>query len=144
MKNWDSSDELGIEACPIQADFEDMKEVCNRLKIPSIQVNFVKDYWNDVFEPFIESYKTGVLTPNPDVFCNRFIKFHKFREFALNNLNADFIATGHYARLDFSHQFISSENTPKLLCGKDICKDQSYFLSMTPVSLYLSLFSYET
>jgi len=102
-----------------------------RLKIPSYDVEFVREYWIDVFEPFIEAYKTGVLTPNPDVYCNRHIKFHKFRNYALDTLGVDRFATGHYVRIEDT-----TEGKVRLLRGIDSDKDQSYFLSMTPVSSY--------
>jgi tRNA U34 2-thiouridine synthase MnmA/TrmU len=151
MKNWDSSDEQGSTACTYSKDLEDMQAVCARLNIPALEVNFIKDYWNDVFEPFIDAYQTGVITPNPDVGCNRAIKFAKLRHHAFDVLGADYMATGHYARLGFKRhdsiivptfgksalleqkeQMLSLlNNHPTLLRGVDPVKDQSYFLSMT-------------
>jgi tRNA U34 2-thiouridine synthase MnmA/TrmU len=96
------------------------------------QVDFCKEYWNDVFEPFLDDYRSGEVTPNPDVYCNRHVKFNHLRSFALGRLNADYLATGHYARLRPSNL---SEQNPRLLRGLDSTKDQSYFLSMTKVFL---------
>ena len=131
MKNWDSSDEEGREVCSISKDREDMKQVCERLKIPSLEVDFIKEYWNQVFIPFIESYKTGVETPNPDVACNRHVKFNCFVKYVRETLNIDTIATGHYARL----QTINNNNNESIITlktAKDNTKDQSYFLCRTP------------
>ena len=78
MRNWDSSDEAGTETCQIEKDREDMLSVCDHIGIKSHIVDFSKDYWNDVFVPFIEAYETGLITPNPDVYCNRHIKYDRF------------------------------------------------------------------
>lgn len=129
MRNWDSQDEAGNETCPINEDLKDMQEVCRRLDIPSFEVEFVRDYWIDVFEPFIAAYQSGVLTPNPDIMCNRFIKFNKFRDYVFKKFDVDYFATGHYVRL-----IDSNSEIPELKCGIDDNKDQSYFLCMTPVS----------
>lgn len=131
MRNWARDDELGQQPCPIDRDRDDMLAVCNRLNIPSKEVEFIKDYWIDVFEPFLEAYESGTLTPNPDVLCNRYIKFNKFREHVFDNLKADYMVTGHYSRI--LHDDLNA--CPRLLCGLDETKDQSYFLSMTPVIL---------
>ena len=135
MKNWDTDDEEGRETCPLDQDRNDMLEVCDRLQIPSTEVEFVKEYWNDVFIPFLKSYESGIETPNPDVRCNRFIKFDKFREYAFNKLKVDYIATGHYVRTRLNNE----TNKVELLTGIDHLKDQSYFLSMTQVSEFLKL-----
>lgn len=125
MKNWDNADESDSHTtCTVDRDRKDMQEICARLDIPVKEVNFVKEYWNDVFSPMLDSYKTGLQTPNPDVVCNRTIKFHHFREFVFDQLDVDVMATGHYARC-------VNGNNPLLLRGKDSLKDQSYFLSMT-------------
>lgn len=116
-----------------------MREVCRRLDIPAYDVDFVKEYWNEVFVPFIEAYQSGRETPNPDVLCNRHIKFKYFNEYARRQFHADFIATGHYAQLQ--HPTANDESLrdgvppalPKLLRAADPSKDQSYFLCMTPV-----------
>ena len=127
MKNWDSSDEVGQEVCSISRDREDMRQVCKRLNIPSLEVDFIKEYWNQVFIPFIESYKTGIETPNPDVACNRHVKFNCFVKYCRDTLHIDTIATGHYARLESN-----SKETILLKTAKDKTKDQSYFLCRTP------------
>lgn len=128
MKNWDSSDEVGKEVCSISRDREDMRQVCERLNIPSLEVDFIKEYWNQVFVPFIESYKTGVETPNPDVACNRHVKFNCFIKYCRDILHIDTIATGHYARLELDN----NNDTILLKTAKDKTKDQSYFLCRTP------------
>ena len=109
-------------------DLEDAKEVCRQLGVHCLEVNFVKEYWNSVFVPFVEDFQSNVRTPNPDVSCNSQIKFHKFREHVLDRLKFDRMATGHYVRLR------SVGQPPQLLRGIDFSKDQSYFLSTTAVS----------
>ena len=104
-------------------EYEDVQSVCNELSIPCHQVNFVKDYWNDVFLPTLQGYEEGT-TPNPDVLCNRHIKFDLFLQHAKKTFQADYVATGHYARVGSC-----SSNKPRLLSGIDTDKDQSYFLS---------------
>ena len=115
MKNWEEQDENGI--CRSTRDYEDVVKVCEQLDIPYYSVNFVKEYQEHVFTHFIAELKAG-HTPNPDILCNREIKFKAFLEKALS-LGADFLATGHYCRLSPSAQ---------LLKGLDPSKDQSYFL----------------
>lgn len=133
MRNWDSSDELGLAACPTIKDREDMQEVCKKLGIPAVEVDFVKEYWNEVFQPFLDTYKTGTRTPNPDVLCNRMVKFGCFREHVSKSLGIPLIATGHYARLapPTEQDHIRQSQFPRLLVGHDKLKDQSYFLSLT-------------
>ncbi|XP_043466671.1 mitochondrial tRNA-specific 2-thiouridylase 1 isoform X1 [Leptopilina heterotoma] len=131
MQNWDIKDETG--ECIADKDFADADLVCKKLKIPLIRIDFVKEYWNDVFSYLVESYQNGV-TPNPDIQCNKKIKFNKFYFFARNELKADAIATGHYVRTNFGPYLENySENTNvKLLKGKDVIKDQAFFLSQVP------------
>jgi len=129
MKNWDSSDEIGKEVCSISKDREDMRQVCERLKIPSLEVDFIKEYWNEVFIPFIDSYKTGIETPNPDIACNRHVKFNCFIKYVRETLKIDTIATGHYARLNINKK--NDQNIITLKTAKDYIKDQSYFLCRT-------------
>ena len=118
MKNWEEDD--GTEYCTAIADLADAQQVCNRLGIPLHSANFAAEYWDNVFEHFLSEYKAN-RTPNPDILCNREIKFKAFLEYA-GGLGADFIATGHYARLD------RQNGTTRLLKGLDNNKDQSYFL----------------
>jgi tRNA-specific 2-thiouridylase len=119
MKNWDDSDEFG--RCTAEEDAEDVRRVCDQIGIPYYTVNFEKQYMDKVFAYFLDEYKKG-RTPNPDVMCNREIKFGEFLDKALD-LGADYIATGHYARVD------QSDGRYRLLRGKDPNKDQTYFLN---------------
>ncbi len=119
MKNWDEPDEFGY--CTAAQDYEDVRRVCNQLEIPYYTVNFEKEYWDKVFTYFLDEYKKG-RTPNPDVMCNKEIKFKAFLDHALG-LGADYLATGHYARVDFDN------NEYRLLRGADSNKDQTYFLN---------------
>ncbi|WP_034944104.1 tRNA 2-thiouridine(34) synthase MnmA [Erwinia oleae] len=119
MKNWEEDD--GEEYCTAAEDLADARAVCDRLGIRLHTVNFAAEYWDNVFEHFLEEYKAG-RTPNPDILCNKEIKFKAFLEFAADDLGADFIATGHYVR----RQDINGKS--RLLRGLDDNKDQSYFL----------------
>jgi tRNA-specific 2-thiouridylase len=114
MKNWEDP---SPGPCQSAKEYEDVVRVCETLQIPYYSVNFVQEYRDAVFAQFINDYKAG-LTPNPDVLCNREIKFKVFLEKAFE-LGADFLATGHYCRLD---------SDGRLLRGLDPSKDQSYFL----------------
>jgi tRNA-specific 2-thiouridylase len=118
MKNWEEDD--GTEYCTAQADLADARLVCQRLGIDLHEANFAAEYWDNVFAHFLEEYRLG-RTPNPDILCNREIKFKVFLEYA-QLLGADLIATGHYARL--SH----INGQAHLLKALDHNKDQSYFL----------------
>uniref|UniRef100_T1H646 tRNA-5-taurinomethyluridine 2-sulfurtransferase n=1 Tax=Megaselia scalaris TaxID=36166 RepID=T1H646_MEGSC len=118
MKNWDK-DETG--QCLGEKEYSDAEYVCRKLEIPLFKVNFVKDYWNNVFSEFLDDYKSG-LTPNPDILCNKHIKFNAFYEYAKKNIK-DAISTGHYARTSFG-PFL--ENYDR---GMDSFKDQTFFLS---------------
>lgn len=119
MKNWEEDDTDTV--CAAAQDKEDAQAVCDKLGIEFKTINFSYEYWESVFEIFLKEYKAG-RTPNPDILCNKEIKFKAFLNYALQDLDADFIATGHYARRSF--------NTPKahLLRALDNNKDQSYFL----------------
>jgi tRNA-uridine 2-sulfurtransferase len=119
MKNWDDTDEFGV--CTATEDYNDVIRVCNQIGIPYYAVNFEKQYWDKVFTYFLEEYKAG-RTPNPDVMCNKEIKFKAFLEHAVN-LGADYLATGHYARVEFR------DGEYKMLRGVDENKDQTYFLN---------------
>lgn len=118
MKNWDEDD--GTEYCTAMADLADAERVCERLGITLHTANFAAEYWDNVFEHFLEEYKAG-RTPNPDILCNREIKFKVFLEYA-RRLGGDLIATGHYVRR------ADRDGHTLLLKGLDDNKDQSYFL----------------
>ncbi|MGJ9382895.1 tRNA 2-thiouridine(34) synthase MnmA [Salipaludibacillus sp. CF4.18] len=120
MKNWDDTDENGI--CTATEDYDDVIRVCNQLDIPYYAVNFEKEYWDKVFTYFLEEYKAG-RTPNPDVMCNKEIKFKAFLDHAMS-LGADYVATGHYAQVKRT-----DEGKVELLRGQDRNKDQTYFLN---------------
>ena len=125
MRNWDSTinnDYLGNpnlsnDICPQEEDYNDAKKVCETLNIPLHRVDYVKEYWDNVFTYFLDELKKG-RTPNPDVMCNKYIKFDLFINKALE-LGADYIATGHYAKIIDGN----------LYKAKDLNKDQSYFLA---------------
>ncbi|WP_017728605.1 tRNA 2-thiouridine(34) synthase MnmA [Halalkalibacterium ligniniphilum] len=119
MKNWDDTDESGF--CTATEDYNDVIRVCNQIGIPYYAVNFEKQYWDKVFSYFLEEYKAG-RTPNPDVMCNKEIKFKAFLNHAMS-LGADYVATGHYA------QVTVEDGEHKLLRGNDENKDQTYFLN---------------
>ncbi|CAM3528937.1 tRNA 2-thiouridine(34) synthase MnmA [Parendozoicomonas haliclonae] len=118
MKNWEEDD--GTEYCTAMDDLADAQMVCDKLGIKLHQANFAAEYWDNVFEHFLEEYRAG-RTPNPDILCNREIKFNAFLDYAMM-LGADLIAMGHYARRD--------DSTGKVLMrkGLDPNKDQTYFL----------------
>ena len=118
MKNWEEDD--GTEYCTAISDLEDAQSVADRLGIRLHGANFAAEYWDNVFEHFLHEYRAG-RTPNPDILCNREIKFKAFLEYALV-LGADMIATGHYARRG------EADDGASLLKGLDPGKDQSYFL----------------
>ena len=118
MKNWEEKDESGV--CMSAYDYEDVRLVCEKIEIPYYAVNFAQEYQDRVFSQFIEDFKKG-LTPNPDILCNREIKFKVFFEKAIE-LGADFLATGHYC------QNISLNGKSTLVKGVDAGKDQTYFL----------------
>ncbi|MFS1517792.1 tRNA 2-thiouridine(34) synthase MnmA [Bacillus sp. SCS-151] len=119
MKNWDDTDENGV--CTATEDYNDVIQVCNQIGIPYYAVNFEKQYWDKVFTYFLDEYKAG-RTPNPDVMCNKEIKFKAFLDHALA-LGADYVATGHYARVAYRN------GEYKMLRGIDENKDQTYFLN---------------
>ena len=120
MLNWEEVDERG--ACTADSDFADVQRVCAMLDIPYYSVNFAKQYNERVFNYFLSEYRAG-RTPNPDVLCNREIKFGPFLEYALS-MGADFIATGHYCGIEHT-----PEGHHRLLKAKDNGKDQTYFLN---------------
>lgn len=123
MKNWDETDEAGN--CTADLDYQDVRRVCDQIGIPYYTVNFEAEYWDRVFTYFLEEYSQG-RTPNPDVMCNKEIKFKAFLQRALE-LEADYLATGHYAQI----RTLSAEGEKReyqLLRGADLNKDQTYFL----------------
>ncbi len=125
MRNWDSSinndilgnPDLSQPICPQEQDYNDALEVCKKLEIPLHRIDFVKEYWDNVFQYFLEELKKG-RTPNPDIMCNKYIKFDVFIKEA-KRLGADYIATGHYAKI----------KDGQLYKALDHSKDQTYFLS---------------
>ena len=119
MQNWEETDENGC--CPAEQDYSDVRRVSNLIGIPYYTVNFSKEYYDRVFTYFLNEYNAG-RTPNPDVLCNREIKFGPFKEYA-KKLGADYIATGHYC--DILHK----DGKHYLLKAKDQNKDQTYFLN---------------
>ncbi|XP_020508697.1 mitochondrial tRNA-specific 2-thiouridylase 1 [Labrus bergylta] len=143
MKNWDSLDEKGV--CTAEEDCEDAYKVCQILNIPFHQVSYVKEYWHDVFSNLLKEYEKG-RTPNPDILCNKHIKFNHFYKYAINTLGADAMATGHYARTSQEDEEVFQQmpaalpatlfrdrfeirNPVRLYKGADSLKDQTFFLS---------------
>lgn len=120
MKNWDDQTDAGV--CTAAEDYEDVARVAQQLDIPYYSVDFEKEYWDRVFEYFLEEYRHN-RTPNPDVMCNKEIKFKSFLDYAMA-LNADYIAMGHYAQLERD-----DDGQVHLLRGADDNKDQTYFLN---------------
>lgn len=129
MRNWDSAtnrDVLGNptvadEICEQEKDYQDAMKVAEKLKITLHKVDFIQDYWDRVFSYFLDEYKKN-RTPNPDVLCNNEIKFKAFVDYA-KRFDYDYIAMGHYARIDHT------SGRPVLMRAKDLNKDQTYFLS---------------
>lgn len=117
MNNWEEDGDDGV--CTAESDWRDVRQVCDLLDIPYYSVSFAREYWDNVFSYFLQEYRAG-RTPNPDVLCNREIKFKAFLDFALQ-LGASRIATGHFVR---------TNGAGDLLRGVDAGKDQSYFLYM--------------
>lgn len=141
MRNWDSATNndilgnptLNDDVCPQEVDYQDAVKVAEKLGIKLHRVDFIEEYWDRVFKYFLDEYKKG-RTPNPDIMCNKEIKFKAFLEYA-NNLGADYIAMGHYARC------IHKDGKHYLLRGVDENKDQSYFLSeLTSAQIAKALF----
>lgn len=123
MKNWEEDD--GSEYCTAMTDLADAQAVADKIGIKLHTANFAMEYWDNVFEHFLAEYQAG-RTPNPDILCNKEIKFKAFLDYASGSqfgLGADFIATGHYARRGFGQ-----DGRAQLLRGLDTNKDQSYFL----------------
>ena len=130
MTNWDSvinndiTNDPAKQGCNTAQDLKDAQMVCQQLKLALYEINFVQEYWKKVFQPFLEQYKNG-LTPNPDVLCNRYIKFGVFLDFCLKKFNVTKIATGHYAKVIYNYK----NKTYELHRALDSKKDQTYFLS---------------
>jgi len=119
MKNWEEDE--GTEYCTAMEDLADAQQVCDKLGITLKTVNFAAEYWDEVFEVFLSEFKAG-RTPNPDILCNKHVKFKAFLNYAIDDLGADYIATGHYAQVaEKNGEFF-------LLKGLDPNKEQSYFL----------------
>jgi len=119
MKNWDEDD--GTEYCTAMTDLADAQAVADRIGITLHTASFAAEYWDRVFEHFLSEYQAG-RTPNPDILCNKEVKFRAFLDYAIT-LGADYIATGHYTR-----RRETGNQTAQLLKGLDPNKDQSYFL----------------
>ena len=132
MKNWDEKNDSGV--CTATTDYEDVAKVAQKIGIPYYSVNFEKEYWDGVFSYFLDEYKKG-RTPNPDVLCNKEVKFKAFLNYAMK-LDADYIAMGHYAQIKRDENGIVH-----LLRGADPNKDQTYFLSqLTQKNLQKAMF----
>ncbi|QLB16855.1 tRNA 2-thiouridine(34) synthase MnmA [Mannheimia varigena] len=132
MKNWEEDDDT--DYCTAAADLADAQAVADKLGMKLHKINFAAEYWDNVFEYFLAEYKAG-RTPNPDILCNKEIKFKAFLEYAAEDLGANYIATGHYVRRS------GDDNDAKLLRGLDENKDQSYFLyAITKKQVGQSLF----
>ena len=129
MRNWDSAANDDVEGnptinddiCPQESDYNDARDVADALGLPLMRIDFIEEYWNDVFAEFLSEYRKG-RTPNPDILCNRYIKFDSFVKFAKDN-GFDTLATGHYAKMvvENGHNVIAKAD--------DRNKDQSYFLA---------------
>ena len=141
MRNWDSStnnDVLGNptlndEVCSQEVDYQDAEKVAKKIGIPIYRVDFIKEYWDNVFTYFLEEYKKG-RTPNPDILCNKYIKFDAFLEHA-KQFKADYIAMGHFAQVK------TIDGVTSMYRGNDDNKDQTYFLSqLTEEQLSKTLF----
>ena len=135
MRNWDSlanQDIMGNptiknDVCPQEVDYQDAVKVAESLNLPMERVDFIEEYWNYVFVSFIDEFKKG-RTPNPDILCNKYIKFQAFYDYAKKN-GFDYVATGHYAKIvEVDHEF-------KMAKALDGNKDQTYFLSQVDPSI---------
>lgn len=141
MQNWDdflnnnnAKQNDSIQKCSIWNDYNDAKLVADKLNVKIYKVDFIKEYWNNVFEKSLDLYKKG-FTPNPDILCNNFIKFDLFQKYCLDKFGCDFVATGHYADIKMMHgiRFLTE--------AIDKNKDQTYFLSgLTQLQLSKALF----
>ena len=125
MKNWDETDENGD--CPASQDYLDVQRVCAQLEIPCYSIEFVEEYRKHVFDEFLKQYEAG-YTPNPDVLCNREIKFDLFLKKAVE-FGCDYLATGHYCQLAPRTSPAANGATQNLIRAVDPNKDQTYFLT---------------
>jgi len=133
MKNWSPNSLQTLTDCPWEEDLRDAENVCQQLKIPFRSINFEKEYKKEVINYFLAEYRAG-RTPNPDIICNKAIKFGAFYSWA-KEAGADLVASGHYARI------IEVEGQPRVARGQDSEKDQSYFIwTLTPKILTHTLF----
>jgi len=129
MRNWDACeetggrDDFGFGGCAHGEDRKSAKACAEKLGIELTEVDFTREYWNDVFEPYLSAFDDGA-TPNPDLECNRMVKFGSLLEHATERMGADYLATGHYARIERC-----GDGEVRLLRGVDGSKDQSYFLA---------------
>ncbi len=129
MRNWDSmanadfagNPTLDNDVCPQEADYHDAQLVADKLGLELLRIDFVKEYWDDVFSSFLETYRMGE-TPNPDILCNKYIKFNTFMKFARSK-GFETVATGHYAKTGIEN------GKTVLMKADDRNKDQSYFLA---------------
>ncbi|XP_078732581.1 mitochondrial tRNA-specific 2-thiouridylase 1 isoform X1 [Lampetra fluviatilis] len=142
MRNWEHADEEASGPCSGDRDRDDARRVCDQLDVPFREVSFVKEYWHDVFSAMLRGYEGG-RTPNPDILCNRHIKFHHLLQFAMERLGADAVATGHYARTSLQEEAVLGQtycaggdppHGVRLLVSADPAKDQTFFLSQVPAS----------
>jgi tRNA-specific 2-thiouridylase len=120
MRNWDLRDELGY--CNSEAEWKAVQSACKKLNVPCSQVNLTKEYWNFVFDPFINQLENGA-TPNPDVSCNKYIKFGSFIQKCMQLYQPEKIAFGHYANIKMHNGKLHLAN------ALDTTKDQTYYLS---------------
>ncbi|ESW96002.1 hypothetical protein KL918_003563 [Ogataea parapolymorpha] len=132
MANWSPDSRGGVSKCTVESDWEEVQTICDQIGIPCERVNFEKEYWSDVFEPMLEMYRKG-LTPNPDVGCNKYVKFGKMIEHLSTKFSRDnwWLVTGHYARI-MKHRATGESH---LLRAGFLPKDQSYYLSQMPESV---------
>lgn len=129
MRNWDSSEETGGSedvGCAHKEDRKSAKACAEKIGIELHEVDFTREYWNDVFQPYLSAFDKGA-TPNPDLECNRSVKFGSLLEHATERMGVDYLATGHYARIERTGG--GGDGEVRLLRGVDGSKDQSYFLA---------------
>ncbi|KZS88403.1 5-methylaminomethyl-2-thiouridylate-methyltransferase [Sistotremastrum niveocremeum HHB9708] len=136
MRNWDSADETGTDNnCAWKKDWEDVQKICRILDLPVELIDLSKEYWLRVFAPALQQWENG-MTPNPDIWCNREIKFGALLDRLRDQYPGTYLATGHYARIGWSF-----DDRPKLMRPKDRHKDQTYYLSsLSEASLQKALF----